>query len=335
MTKTQRFTLLLLILLVSLACGKSATSLPTPPPSPTSAPASTWTPVPSLTPVPPPTRRPTITIEPTNTAFVVTGQPPSNPALAQNMQRQKVTIKTSDGIDLVGYFYPAAVANSPLVVMMHQFGSNQVSAWTESEIIPWLQSPSTGSPDDPIYAEGKLPRKPAGVSFNVLTFDFRGHGESGGAPIPFITEQAQKEYLLDAQAAYAFARTLANIDPNKILGFGTSIGADAVVDTCGDGCVGAFAISPGNWLGLDWYTMAAQVINQGKQIRCMYSTNDGITAGTCTALANSEHYRSHGYTGKKHGQDFLVPRKMEDTFGKNLLKFLLLATGQFIPEYLK
>ncbi|MCX7756425.1 MAG: hypothetical protein N2117_14455 [Anaerolineales bacterium] len=294
-----------------------------PAPAPLTLPQSaTYTPPAAPTPLPAPTRRATLTPEPSQTPINTTVTPFWSPL------GERITIPTEDGLELVGYYYIAPQPNSPVVVLMHQFGSNQAQAWPMTELIPWLQNmPVKGqnAPTATLSAQGKLPPLPEGVHFNVLTFDFRGHGESPGPVFAYLTDEARRGYLLDARAAYARAATLPHADPQRILGIGTSIGADAALNACGKGCVGVFAISPGSHLGLDWAENARRVSNTAKPVRCIYSFNDGNTAATCTSLPVTAYYRIAGYEGKKHGQDFLVPRKMEAGFGQILLDFLLAA----------
>lgn len=315
---TRSFFLLLSLVLLLGACAAPAS--PPPPPTVTSTALPTATQPATRTPIPPPTQRATITPEASNT-------PPVTLTPARNPYGYDILFKTEDGVELAGHFYPAAVPNAPVVVMMHQFAANQ-GMWAESQLIPWLQNwplPPGMNATPTQSAFGQLPLMPADMTFNVLTFDFRGHGKSGGLPTAFVHGDAQKWYLIDARTAYAAARQLEGVNPDIIIGFGTSIGADAVVDTCGDGCRGAFAISPGSHLGLDWVTAVDKMLKSGKQVRCMYAVNDYPSPLTCSSVENGPFYEYIGYSGKKHGMDFLVPRKMETSFGQVLLDFLTLA----------
>ena len=236
---------------------------------------------------------------------------------------------TEDGRQLVGYFYPSWQPNAPVVVFMHQFESNQ-AAWQESPIIKWLQNwpvpLNSGSPTP--SANGLLPIMPPDLSFAVFTFDFRGHGES--LPDDIIQDgykEHAEEFLMDASAAYQTARQLPGVDQNKVIGLGTSIGADAVVDVCEEGCIGAFSVSPGSWLELEYSQAVRKLVAAGKPVRCMYAINDPPSPNTCLSIPPDDHYKIFGYPGKKHGMTFVIlPRKMEADFGTNLLEFLLTFT---------
>jgi pimeloyl-ACP methyl ester carboxylesterase len=71
----------------------------------------------------------------------------------KNTDSDSVRFDSVDGVELRGSFYPAAKAKSPAVLMLHRYGGNR-EGW------------------EPL-AE-KLQKE----GFAVLTFDFRGHGES-------------------------------------------------------------------------------------------------------------------------------------------------------------
>jgi hypothetical protein len=229
---------------------------------------------------------------------------------------------------LVGYFFPSWKPNAPVVVLMHQFLADQAT-WRQSPLIAWFQNwpvPLQLASPTP-SANGLLPLMPADLSFAVFTFDFRGHGES--LPDDIIKDGYSahaKEFLLDAKAAYQTARQMPGVDPTKVIGFGTSIGADAVVDVCDEGCVGAFSISPGSWLGVDYGQAVRKLIAAGKPVRCMFGDKDPPSPGTCLSVSPGNGYKILAYSGKKHGMTFVIlPRKMEVGFGDHLLAFLIEA----------
>jgi hypothetical protein len=77
------------------------------------------------------------------------------PARAQEVKAEKVTFKTADGVKLHGSFYPTAKKNTPTVLMLHALGKDSRNAeWQE------------------------LAEALAKKGYAVLTFDFRGHGNS-------------------------------------------------------------------------------------------------------------------------------------------------------------
>jgi hypothetical protein len=163
---------------------------------------------------------------------------------------------------------------------------------------------------------------PHDMSFAVFTFDFRGHGESLPLLEQYYLSQNAAGFLLDAKAAYATARSMPGVDPNKVIGIGTSIGADAVADVCEAWCVGVFSVSPGSWLDVDYAKSVEALLARQTPVYCVYSTNDPPTQETCESVADVDLYHMFGYKGVKHGMTFFEPRKMEPTFGEHVLEFL-------------
>ncbi|GAB4485032.1 MAG: hypothetical protein OHK0031_09130 [Anaerolineales bacterium] len=304
---------ILAALIFLLLTGCAPLPAPTPPP-----PSATLAPPATSTPLAPPTLRPTYTLEPSATP------PPSITPRPFSQEKQRFTFQTEDGRTLVGYFYPAAQINRPVIVLMHQNRADQ-TLWNaeDSGFIAWLQNfpVAADAPPATPSARGLLPTLPADLTYNVFTFDFRGHGESGGDPA-----QDFSEFILDARAAYQFAAALPYVNSQKILGIGTSIGADAVVDGCGSLCAGAFSISPGSYLGQEYGATVSALLQAGKPIRCMYANNDGPSPATCWSVAPSDLYKIFSYPGNKHGMTFFVPRKMEADFGQNIYDWIRKAT---------
>jgi pimeloyl-ACP methyl ester carboxylesterase len=129
--------------------------------------------------------------------------------------------------------------------------------------------------------------------YAVFAFDFRGHGESGGSA-------DRAGYLMDARAALDRFRTLPGVDPNWIIAIGASIGADAAVDACGEGCVGAVSLSPGAFLGIPYPDAVAAVGN--KPVLCVAAQGDGPSPGACREgqAAAQGDYQLQIYQGSAH-----------------------------------
>jgi len=279
--------------------GVPPTSTLAPPPTDTAPPpTATDTSVPPTateTPVPP-----TDTPAPTDTPDVL----PADPV--------RITFKAADGTDLVGYYYPAAVENAPLVVLMHMAGDNQ-QRWVSVGLVPWLQNrglPGTAEGFDALY-----PAMPVGRSYAVFTFDFRSHGESAAAPITDLSQ-----LLDDARAGVDTARSQPGVDPNRVGLAGSSIGADAAVDVCGDGCLAALSFSPGSYLG-QVYSDTVQMLDQrGIPAWCLAATGDREADPTCASAAGT-HYRSVSFEGNDHGTNLIQPGQVPE-IGPILLEWL-------------
>jgi uncharacterized protein len=61
------------------------------------------------------------------------------------------------------------------------------------------------------------------LGLNLLVFDYRGYGESGGAP-------TEAGLYRDAEAAYGFLRDTLGVPPGRIVLFGHSLGSTVAVD---------------------------------------------------------------------------------------------------------
>ncbi len=320
MKKILPFALFLLILAGGCKAGT---------PTPTGQVA---TPVPTDTPLPPtPTSSPTPTVTPT---LVPTAEPAPESGLEANPQR--IVFQAEDGTQLVGYYYPARYADAPVVVLSHWAGGNQRD-WVE--IALWLQNrrdevteypqPGEGNIPGPWLDPSWFPPMPDDLSFAVFTFDFRGYGESEGG-----IQEAQ-----DALAAFETAATLESVDPQRMLGIGASIGADGAPDGCqlynqkhDGGCLGAFSLSPGNYLGMDF----AEVVGQMEEtmppaaVWCLASKDDTHAYTTCEPV-KGEHYRFYAYEGDRHGMLLLSP-EVEPQPMELIQQFLGTMLGMEIPS---
>ena len=61
------------------------------------------------------------------------------------------------------------------------------------------------------------------LGLNILIFDYRGYGRSQGHP-------TESGIYLDAQAAYDYLQTRSDIDHNRIIAYGASLGGTVMVD---------------------------------------------------------------------------------------------------------
>ncbi len=313
--KAVRILLLCAALLVSLSACAQATSAPPPTPIPqaTKPPAPT-----EIPPTPPPA--PTDTLAPSATAAPPTATEAPAAPTALPPDEQRIEFQTEDGALLVGSYYPGATNPAPLVILMHQARSDRYAWETLAGLISWLQNRPAGSGAlfAPLRANPTLPPMPAGVSFAVFAFDFRGHGESAGGGGP-------DDWLKDARAAIQAAKGLPGVDPARIVLIGASFGADATVDTFTEGCLGAITLSPGSYLQIDYTQAVAEVDAQGKPVLCLAAQGDTHSAQACQA-AQGEHYQSQVYPGDQHGVFLLAPGGPPDA-GQQVLDFLLSVFG--------
>ena len=222
-----------------------------------------------------------------------TPQPSATDTPPSSTEPQRIEFNAEDGAALVGYHYPAQVSNSPVVVLMHWAPGDQKD-WTNIGMVDWLTHKSLDG-----FAD-EFPSMP----YAVFTFDFRGYGESGGQFDP-------AGWLLDAKAAYKTAMSLPGVDPAKVVGIGSSIGADAVVDACENICKGALSLSPGGYLNIPYKEAVASLSQTENRvvILCMASDGDRESAPACQS-ASGEFYQSLIYPGSLHGTEFLMPNPM-------------------------
>jgi len=306
---------LIVLLLLSLAACKPKT------PTPTSAPPATSPPPTAPPPTdtsPPPTEEPTAqppTDEPTE-------PPPTEPAEPLNtplpVDEQRIEFESEDGVLLVGSYFPAAVNPAPAVILMHQAAS-QRGAWVDLGLVAWLRNlpGGGGALSAPPNSASLWPPMSSGLSFAVFTFDFREHGESSGVAM------SGSDFLVDAKAAFNLVKGLPGVDPERIALIGASIGADAAVDTCVQGCLGGLSLSPGSYLDVSYPEVVAEMGLDGKPAWCLASEGDSYSANTCRS-ASGDTYRLVLFPEGGHGEALLAPG-MDPDIGQLVLDFLLLA----------
>lgn len=229
---------------------------------------------------------------------------------------QPVTFKTSDGTELHGYYYPAAVNPAPLVVMMHWAGDD-MSAWYEVAV--WLQNrgmqnpfPNPGDPLqfrwwDPTW----FPEVPADQSYGVFIFTFRGCSPFKTGCVRFDTTG----WLEDAQAAMITARELEGVDPNKIVAIGSSIGGDGAADGClylqnlyPGSCRGALSLSPDSYLTLKYDEVISE-LGQAEPPIAVWCLAAPFQFAPCKRAENTGNtaYASYEIPNGQHGTSLLRP----------------------------
>jgi dienelactone hydrolase len=230
---------------------------------------------------------PTQVATPTVSADILPTELPTLPAptliIEQNAGPQKIEYDASDGTSLAGTFWPPAPTAQPApgIILMH-WNPGTRQDW--AMLAALLQGMAISNPSS------------GGGSYGVFAFDFRGHGESQGS-------QDDAGYLNDAQSTLALMATIPGVDANRIVMIGASIGADAAVDGCTDSCIGAVALSPGSFLGVD-YLEALQAMG-AKPVLCVASEDDGESADLCRAgqeVAQGD-YEVQIYRGAAHGME--------------------------------
>jgi len=116
-----------------------------------------------------------------------------------NLDYEDVRIKTSDGLTLQGWFIPS---NS------------------ESDIA-WLWFHGNGGNNGHRISELALAHHRTGV--NIFIFDYRGYGESEGKP-------SEKGTYLDSRAAMEYLSSRPDVDKDRIVFMGNSLGAALSVE---------------------------------------------------------------------------------------------------------
>ena len=148
------------------------------------------------------------------------------------LEYEDVRFATSDGVTLHGWLMPAGRETRSAVILMHGFAGNRVPDLVE--IVPWLQR-----------------------RYHVLQFDFRGHGQSGDAPIS-LASLARR----DVPAAVGFVQSR-GLGPLALMGI--SLGASVGIMAAGDLPVTAVVADAafadlhdpvGNRMRLDGYPLA-------------------------------------------------------------------------------
>ena len=309
--KAKGTPILTLIVLIPFISGCLTTNV-NPTPTDSLLPATTQaSPQPSPT-ISQPTKATSPTSEaPTKQASTETAGPTPQPPM-EPPPSQVINFTAADDTQLVGTYFLGLVDTAPTIILMHQFGSNRIT-WERNGLAFWLQDPQT-------HQSNIWPQMPDDISFAVFTFDFRGHGDSAGN-----TQGERSDFLMDAKAAFETVKELPGVDPDRIVLLGASIGADAAIDVCVQGCLGAFSLSPGGYLDVPYVEVIEELGADNKPAWCLAAEDDPFSAETCNS-ASGESYFSIIYPHGGHGEALIKPG-MDPDIGQAVADFLSLAFG--------
>jgi fermentation-respiration switch protein FrsA (DUF1100 family) len=118
-----------------------------------------------------------------------------------NLPVQRAEIPTEDGITLVSWVIPTATHPAGFWLLICHGNAGNISDF-----------------DRPVHYAG-LQR----LGLNLLAFDYRGYGESGGAP-------SEEGLYRDVRAAYRYLREKQGVPADRIVVFGHSLGSAVAID---------------------------------------------------------------------------------------------------------
>ena len=134
--------------------------------------------------------------------------PTDDPKSQLGFDYQRVTFRATDGVELVGWWIPAEGsapdAGTRTVLVCHGLAANKSNQLVLGRLLV-----------------------PAG--FNVLAFDFRAHGESGGQLTTFGAHEVR-----DVLGAVRWVRERHPEQSRKIYGLGASMGGSALIAAAAD-----------------------------------------------------------------------------------------------------
>ncbi|WP_067824669.1 alpha/beta hydrolase [Nocardia inohanensis] len=170
---------------------------------------------------------------------------------------------TSHGTRCAAWHLTGAGAKSgrPCVVMAHGFGGTR-----DTGLLGYAE---------PFAAAG----------YDVLVFDYRGWGDSEGAPRQDVSYRRQRE---DYHAAIAVARQLPGVDPERIVLWGTSYaGGHAVVAAARDQRIAAItALTP----AMDGAATLAHILHRAGPRQLLRAAGHGLIDIARAAVGRAPHH---------------------------------------------
>jgi dienelactone hydrolase len=125
---------------------------------------------------------------------------------AAEPQKKDVDLKAEDGTNLkASYFSPGRPGPGPAILLLHQCNMDR-------------------------HAWDGLAQDLAKAGFHVLTFDFRGFGESGGARGPANPAPERQKWPSDVDTAYAYLLKQQGVNIERVMAGGASCGVTQASD---------------------------------------------------------------------------------------------------------
>ncbi len=140
--------------------------------------------------------------------------PLKEPAPPFQPPHERVSFASADGTPLVGWVVPSASADSSGVwVLVCHGNSHNLSQFEEPEFYSYLRA----------------------LGVNILTFDYRGFGESGGEP-------SEDGAYADTRAAYDLVVSRYGVNPKQVIIYGHSLGTGMAVQLASSVEAGALVL---------------------------------------------------------------------------------------------
>ena len=130
---------------------------------------------------------------------------------AAGLPFQDVYFSAADGVKLHGWFIPAPAAASFADPPNQPAAANPTILWFHGN------AGNIGYQVDDIAALRQW------TQANIFIFDYRGYGNSGGRP-------SEQGIYRDARAAWRYLLTRSDVDPQRIILYGRSLGTAAAVE---------------------------------------------------------------------------------------------------------
>ena len=124
----------------------------------------------------------------------------------------EVYFSTADGVRLHGWFIPAPAA-------AHHPAHPELVAGPANLTLLWFH----GNAGNLGYQVDDLAALRQWTAANIFIFDYRGYGNSAGQP-------SERGFYRDARAAWTYLLTRPDIDPQRIILYGRSLGTAAAVE---------------------------------------------------------------------------------------------------------